>query len=227
MNNRVRKNPFAGYQKRKQDDREQIIRNYLKKSKSARLKFDNVTQLAEMAAAHITEVERSGEPCNSSTLLRNSRYRKNLDDYFKAEIPGGLGRIHNDIEFNPLEKLISLETKLERSNLRLENERLKKHLSTIESDIISGQSKLSNGNICENDELSEKIKKLECDLGSTCKALDLVLKHLSFYVQFDPGSRALIDPEPPAGKSGIIVEENYVYAYINWLASNEKRFGGA
>lgn len=226
MNNCVNKNPFKGYQQRKQIGREQIIREYLKKSKSARLKFDDVTQLAEMAAAHVAEVERAKKPCNASTLLRNERYRVLLDDYLKTKKQGGLELIHGDTGLNSVDKLVSFDAQLELGNLRLENERMKRYLGSIGSETLSGQSKLVTSKVDENDESLNKIKRLECDLGSTCKALDLVLKHFPFYVRLDANSGELIDPEPPAGKSGVIVEKNFVYAYMDWLKINERRSGG-
>jgi hypothetical protein len=66
-------NPFKNFQINHVAKREEEIRRYLQILNRTRAKFHFVTDLAKAVAEHLTLIEEKDNPCNFTTLLRNSR----------------------------------------------------------------------------------------------------------------------------------------------------------
>jgi len=85
----MRKTPskFAARQEAKQIRREGIIDDYLTFLAKTKVKVRNPTDLADLVAKHISQIE--GQPCNKATLLRNVRYKAKLLSFqAKSIMPG-------------------------------------------------------------------------------------------------------------------------------------------
>lgn len=116
------KNMFKGYQEQKITGRLVIINQYIDLYKKQKVKFKNITELANRLASEITKEE--GKACSQTTLLRNEKYKSIMEDFFYSQ--SGTKR--------PKE-VNSLLTELTQSNIERENMRLKQYIANLEQQI--------------------------------------------------------------------------------------------
>lgn len=159
------KNMFKGYQEQKITGRLVIINQYIDLYKKQKVKFKNITELANRLASEIAKEE--GKSCSQTTLLRNEKYKSIMEDFFYSQ--SGTKR--------PKE-VNSLLTELTQSNIERENMRLKQYIANLEQQ-ISAQPAIPK---------KEAIQYLTNDENETAKwknAFMILVQHFDGLVAFD------------------------------------------
>lgn len=165
------KNMFKGYQEQKITGRLVIINQYIDLYKKQKVKFKNITELANRLASEITKEE--GKACSQTTLLRNEKYKSIMEDFFYSQ--SGTKR-PKDVN--------SLLTELTQSNIERENMRLKQYIANLERQI------LENSVI----PIKEDIPYLTQDENETAKwknAFMTLVEHFDGLVVFNKGGDLL------------------------------------
>lgn len=132
-------NRFATWQEANQIRREAIIGAYLDFLGKTKVKVRNPTDLAELVAQHISQVE--GKPCNKSTLLRNTRYKAKLLSYQARTLAPGRKALNARVITDPTAKALITGAELESGNLKRELERLKIYVTSLEEQVDRLQSR--------------------------------------------------------------------------------------
>lgn len=166
------KNMFKGYQEQKITGRLVIINQYIDLYKKQKVKFKNITELANRLASEITKEE--GKACSQTTLLRNEKYKSIMEDFFYLQ--SGTKR--------PKE-VNSLLTELTQSNIERENMRLKQYITNLEQQ-ISEQSAIPNK------ETTQYLTNDEKETAKWKNSFMNLVKHFDSLVAFDDNGN-LID----------------------------------
>lgn len=210
-------NRFSKWQEANQTRREKIIEQYLVYLGKTRVVVRNVTDLADLIARHIAQVE--GRPCNKATLLRNLRYKSRLLSFqARSSVsakPGADGHTVSDA----IGRVAVLKSQLEAANLRRELERLKIYSKTLEEQLDRLHYA---GNVLENDVISLRENsptnveaRSEVMFIRTCQALRAILSHFSTIVEVNPASHCILDRS--RRRNNVIVDEEIAGPFFEWL----------
>lgn len=221
---------FSAWQEAKQVRRESIIDEYLIFLAKTRVKVRHVTDLADLVAKHITQIE--GKPCNKATLLRNTRYKARLLTYQANSLSPGAKSLNSRAVTDPTAKALVTSAQLESGNLKRELERLNIYVTSLEQQVDQFQSKgrqfPSRANIAASttripkytsDEEPQPHKLALSDhelmFIRTCQALRAVVSHLSLVLEVDMSSRQILDKS--RRRNNVVVDEELAGPFIDWL----------
>lgn len=211
--NSIGRSKFSAWQEANQIRRESIVSEYLDFLGKTRVKVRHPTDLADLVAKHISQVE--GKPCNKSTLLRNVRYKAKLLSY-QARSLSGIKSVSSRSVTDVTAKALVTNAELECGNLRRELERLKIYTSTLEKqlDHLQGQGRILPEDV-PSDETPTQLSEYEFRFIRTCQALRSLLSHLNLIVQVDPDNRRILDISKR--RNNVIVGEEVAGPFFDWL----------
>jgi hypothetical protein len=205
------RNPFSAYQERGQDQRDKLIKTFLNFLKAGRApaKFENVTQLADLVARHISAEQ--GEPCAKSTILRNRRYKEQLLLYLVNAKNGSSsldGRKIND----PSAQVLLLQRDLMGENAKREIQRLKSYIKSLE-DATSNQGPrtIAPTLACELD-------ATEAKLYATLQALFAIMRHFGPLLRADSDGAKILDATTIPAR--VVVDAELARPFFDWIDSN-------
>lgn len=209
-------NTFAAYQSAKMERREGLIKIYLATLRKSRVEVKYVTDLAKMVAVHIGQVEQ-GE-CNTSTLLRNKRYKALLLSYMAERITQGSKQIDATAINHSASQTLVIQASLEASNLKRETQRLKAYIIELEGRLENTAAKIpalpSNSpaiDHCEESELKYKYVR-------TCQAIGLILEHWKDFMGVDMENNQIVDlSSRRLDPHRLIVDSNIAAPFFEWL----------
>lgn len=205
-------NPFEAYQQDHQSTRVAHIQAYLKVAKDSRAHFAYVTDLAEMVATHLSQVE--GKKCHRSTLLRNLNYKGLLLSYMAADVAPGIKRVISNKVESATEQALVVHSQLELANVKRENLRLKVHIAELRSrDSQFGAPELSLA--------STKPAADEVAFVKTCQVLLRVLENFDGLLSVDFEMDRLLDTSRIV--DNVIADEKLAAPFIAWLRANKVR----
>lgn len=215
MNKRKKRdNTFHLFQEKKQTTRENIIRTWLNEARKGRARYEYVTDLAKAIAMHIGQMEEGS--CSHVTLLRNVRYKTLLLSYMAESVlekKGGRNSAQNN---SPSAQLALTCSKLEISNVRQENQRLKLYIAELEGEInISKGNKLAVGDKSGNGKYIEEMATLLEKYIYTCQTLLLVLERRKDVLEIDQQNKQIIDRSMLRGNK-IIVDSSLAEPFFDW-----------
>jgi hypothetical protein len=214
------RNTFEGYQAKKQNDREQLITQYLEQLKTSRVKFQHVTGLAEMVASNISHQQQ--HPCNKATLLRNDRYKALLLTFMATHLGGGIKSLRLRNVGDEKAKALVTSAHLKVRNLDREVERLKVYVSHLEKN----QSKSPiTWPASEEHEVSQALHEMQLKYIKTCQALHGVLRHFVKSVAANADSRQILDMSKL--RNNVIVDASFSEPFFEWLRQNNEIPGGS
>jgi len=213
------RNPFGNWQESSQSGRELIIDNFLAYLKSTRIRAEHPTALANLVARHISTVE--GNPCATSTLLRNLRYKtKLLTHQAEQQAPGAKALDTRSVK-DPTARALMASSELEAGNLGRELERLRIYTTSLESEVDQLLSKRvpSLPSPCADPSGSgaARISDAEVNFIRTCQALRSVVSHLNVVLELDTIERRILDRSKR--KDNVIVDKEMAGPFFDWLAT--------
>lgn len=205
---------FARWQEANQVRREAIIGEYLDFLAKTRVKVRNVTDLAELVAQHISQVESN--PCNKSTLLRNTRYKAKLLTYQARSLAPGAKALNARTITDPTARALITSAELESGNLRRELERLKIYATSLVEQVdrlkSQGRQLPSSADIAGSE---TRLSDYEFRFIRTCQALRSLLNHLCMVVQADRSSQRILDMSKRGDNT--IVNKELAAPFFEWL----------
>lgn len=210
---------FAAWQEANQVRRETIIDEYLSFLAKTRVKVRNPTDLADLVAKHLTQVE--GKSCNKSTLLRNNRYKAKILSYQAKSLAPGTKALNSRSVTDPTAKALISGAQLESGNLKRELERLNIYVVSLEEqlDRLQSQARQLPGPSYAT-ESANVLSDFEYRFVRTCQALRSLLSHLNLVVQIDQDNRRILDMSKR--RDNIIVDKDVAGPFIEWLALQGK-----
>lgn len=212
----AKKNPFADWQRSVQERRESLLREYLVSLRKSRVRFKFVTDLAGMAAAHLSEKE--ARPCNQATLLRNTRYKQLLLSFMAARTRPGTDAIDESTIRDPKAKAVLDTTAYSMENLRRENERLKAYLAELSGrrSLPSTASAASEGN--RKTSSAKGVSEDRANYVATCRLLLAVLRKFDGIVRIDEVQDRIVDltESPPR----VLVSGSEAKPFFDWYRHN-------
>ncbi len=189
---------------------------YLDFLAKTRVKVRNPTDLADLVAKHITQVE--GKPCNKSTLLRNTRYKAKLLTHQVRSLAPGTKTLNSRTVTDPTAKVLITSAQLESGNLKRELERLKIYVTSLEEQVDQLQSQgrqlPSPADIVGS---TTRLPDYEFQFVRTCQALRSLLSHLNIVVQVDLSSQRILDISKR--RDNVIVDKDVAGPFFDWLAA--------
>ncbi|MGJ7511438.1 hypothetical protein [Variovorax sp. GT1P44] len=209
------KNPFSNWQQANQERREAYIRPLLVYLKKKRMRFEYITDLADMVAIHISEQE--GKPCNCATLLRNKRYKSLLVSYMASTSSGGTDAIDRRIVKDPTANALVLAAEVGAENLRREVVRLKAYIATFDEGASSAIKEENNGKTVAT---PSSLEDLRLRHVLTCQALLAVLKHFEGLLLADSDANSIIDASarPPF----VVAGASLAGPFFEWMHLNRE-----
>lgn len=213
--NSTSENKFSAWQEANQVRREAILSVYLAFLAKTRVKVRNSTDLADLVARHISDVE--GKPCNKSTLLRNIRYKAKILSYQAKNQNPGVKTLNSRDVSDPRAQALIASAQLECGNLRRELERLNAYTRSLEEEMDRLQSA---GRMLPNlpvvaSERTDRLAELEFQFVRTCQALRLLLDSFKSIVQLDPSGRRILDMSKR--RNNVIVDQEMAAPFFDWL----------
>ena len=209
---------FADWQERQVSSREEVIKRFLAVSRRTRATYKYVTDLAEAAAHQITLAE--GNPCSTSTLLRNKRYKALLLN-FMANLSCAQNIDPKTITDDKAKAVIAA-LELESANFQRENERLRLYAQSLEKQ-LEGKSPephpVGDGT-AQRDESDVAISQLEVSLGLACKAMWLVVSRYNTLIVADTEGERLLDLSAHRREEREIVDPKTARPFFEWLRHN-------
>lgn len=208
----IRKSRFAAWQETNQVRREKILDEFLQKLGGTRASFRNPTDLAAVAAQHITKIENA--PCDKSTLLRNVRYRAKLFSYHVSSS----GRLRPRLSTDPNSEALVLAQKLEVANMRGEIERLKWYIETLEEKVNAKGApppQVSDGDAAIGNADQSVVSDFEYKFIRTCQALHSVLRHMHLVLEVDTAAERILDRSKL--RNNVIVDKELAGSFVGWL----------
>lgn len=205
---------FAAWQEANQVRRESIVSDYLSFLAKTRVKVRNVTDLADLVARHISEVE--GKPCNKATLLRNKRYKARILTYqAKSQAPGTRALSARAVA-DPLARALLTGAQLDSGNLKRELERLKIYTTALEKqfDQLKNQTRIQPDAPVPTERL-DRLTEAEFRFVRTCQALWLLVNSFNSIVQLDPSGRRILDMSKR--RNNVIVDQEVAGPFFDWL----------
>ncbi len=211
---------FSAWQEANQVRRETAIREYLEYLKTTRVRFDYVTDLADMVAKHLSELE--GEPCAKSTLLRNPRYKAPLLSYQFHQLNGGTGQIRLKDVKDESAKALVLTADLKAGNLAREVERLNIYAKALEAelaDLRRAPAPTSSTKVPASVEAAQ-VTEFQIKFVRTCQAFTALLSYLNVALEADSTNLRILDRSKR--RNNVIVEEHLAGPYFEWLATTSQ-----
>lgn len=209
----AKNSPFAESQEANIVKREKCIDDYLAILAKTKIRVPHPTALAKLVSKHVGAVE--GKPCSHVTFLRNHRYLSKLLSHLAK---------HNgkpetsDADLPPSQRLRVVNSELELSNTKSENERLSLYCETLESEISRlKQSVGSNppSAIMPVPIQSAPIPEHELNFVRTCQALRAVVSHFHKVVSLDMENGRILDAS--LRRNNIIVDSSFAKPFMEWL----------
>lgn len=229
----------ADWQKSHTARRVAIIKNYIRFLLTSKVKFDNLTALAESCAAHISKQEGKGKPCHASTLLRNKNYSPLLMAFMTERLNGnGLVLVGRKQVSDPAAKLLLTKLELDAENMRREknfiksdNDRLKNEVASLISQVEELKSSTERvGSISDLRSGATDIVKppsLTCSkivdykqYSLICEALRSVLAHCESILTINPSTGTIDDLVSFPRR--VLVDSVFVKPYLEWLKEHQK-----
>lgn len=207
---------FSAWQEANQVRREGIIDDYLSFLVKTRVKVRNPTDLADLVAKHISQVE--GEPCNKATLLRNVRYKAKLLTYQANSLAAGAKALNTRSVKDPTAKALITSSQLERGNLKRELDRLNIYVSSLEEQLDRYRSQGLLAPIQpEPSTATPSVSDVELRFVRTCQALRSLVSHLNIVVELDVRGQRILDKSKR--RDNVIVEKEVAGPFFDWMAS--------
>ena len=207
---------FAAWQEANQVRREKIIEEYLAFLEKTRVKVRTTTDLADLVAKHISQVE--GEPCNKATLLRNARYKAKILTYQARSLTPGIKALSMRTVTDPAAKVLITSAQLESGNLKRELERLNIYVKSLEEQVDQLQSEgrkvLQTVAVADT---KTHLSDYEFRFARTCQALRSLLGHMNTVVQIDPINQRILDMSKR--RDNVIVDKEIASPFFEWLRS--------
>lgn len=201
MEKKIKLNHFKGYQEQKVGKRAVLIQEHLNKLIKQKVKFRNITELAENTSEYLTKLE--GNPCNKSTLLRNENYKTLLNNYLYTH-----GGIKDTTDYKKNNPIALLGAELASSNAERENFRLKQYIANLEKELDN----------LKNDKVNEKeVPYLDKDTMNSSliyKAMAQIIQHFDGLITIDSNTGSLIDLSKK--RNNIIVDSNTLKDFLDW-----------
>ena len=181
-----------------------------------RVKVRNPTDLADLVAKHITQVE--GEPCNKSTLLRNVRYKAKLLSFQAKSLASGAKALNPRAVTDPTARALIISSQLETGNLKRERERLNIYVTSLEEQVdrYKGEGRHLPGP-ADAAEPVGGLSDFELQFIRTCQALRSLLVHLKLVVELDERNQRILDKSKR--RDNVIVDKDVAGPFFDWLAS--------
>jgi len=209
---------FAAWQEANQARREVIIDEYLQYLDKTRVKVRNATDLADLVARHIAQVE--GAPCNKATLMRNVRYKAKILTYQAQHLEPGVRTLEQQGMLDPGSKAVLATSRLEAGNLRREIDRLNVYIKSLERQLENASSRGgrqvseadSYGTLVDTAQISDYEFKFIC----TCQALRALLSHLNLVLEVNTVSKQILDRSKR--RDNVIVDKEIAGPFIEWLS---------
>ena len=207
---------FAAWQEANQVRREKIIDEYLDFLAKTRVKVRNPTDLADLVAKHISQME--GEPCNKATLLRNARYKAKILTYQARSLTPGTKSLNSRSVTDPTAKSLITSAQLESGNLKRELERLNIYVRSLEEQVdqFTNQGRKLPDPLAVAEEKSQW-SDYEFRFVRTCQAMRSLLSHLNVVVQIDPNTQRILDMSKR--RDNVIVDAERAGPFFEWLNS--------
>lgn len=207
---------FAAWQEANQVRREKIIDDYLGVLAKTRVKVRNPTDLADLVARHISQIE--GQPCNKATLLRNARYKAKLLTYQAKSLAPGAKALNSRSVTDPTAKALITSAQLESGNLKRELERLNIYVTSLEEQLDQLQSQGRQlPSPADTAESASRLSDYEFRFIRTCQALRSLLSHFNMVVQVDTSSQCILDMSKR--RDNVIVHKEVAGPFFEWLAT--------
>lgn len=207
---------FAPWQEANQVRRENIIDEYLNFLKKTRVKVRNLTDLADLVAKHITQVE--SKPCNKSTLLRNIRYKTKLLSHQARSLAPGTKSLNSRAVTDPTAKALITSTQLESGNLKRELERLNIYVRSLEEQVDRLQNHARQlPSPVDTEGSSTRLSDYEYRFILTCQSLRSLLNHLKKVVHADSSSQRILDMSKR--RDNVIVDKEVAEPFFEWLTA--------
>lgn len=211
---------FAVWQEAKQVRREALIDEYLQYLDKTRVRVRNATDLADLVARHIAQIE--GKPCNKATLMRNVRYKAKILSYQAKHLEPGVGSLKQQGLLDNGSKALLTTTKLEAGNLKREIDRLNVYIKTLEEQVEQFRSQGArqlpvnppNEPTIQN---AGQIAEYEFKFIRTCQAMRMLLSHLKLVLEVDAGSMQILDRSKR--RNNVIVDRDIAAPFFEWLAN--------
>lgn len=207
---------FAAWQEANQVRRETIIDDYLGFLAKTRVKVRNPTDLADLVARHISEVE--GEPCNKATLLRNPRYKTKILTYQAKSLAPGAKALNPRAVTDPTAKVLVTNAQLEAGNLKRELDRLNIYVTALEEQVdqLQSQGRQLPSPTTTADSAS-LLSNYEFRFIRTCQTLRSLLSHLNTVVQVDTSSQCILDRSKR--RDNVIADKEVAGPFFEWLVA--------
>lgn len=208
-------NKFAAWQEAKQVRREGIIDDYLIFLAKTKVKVRNPTDLADLVAKHISQME--GAPCNKATLLRNIRYKAKLLSFQAKSISPGIKSLSPRIVADPTARALIAGSQLESGNAKRELERLNIYVTSLEEqiDLLKSQGR-QLPNIQNITSSVAQMPDFELQFIRTCQTLRSLVSHLKLIVELDMKSKRILDRSKR--RDNVIVDAEVAGPFIEWLS---------
>lgn len=221
----AKKNSFGAWQEQRVAAREALIAEFLAQSRKSKANYPGITALAMAVAQYVSNVEVNSEPCSSTTILRNPRYKSLLTHYLANQ----RGAKHISLEALPDDRAKAIVTglQLEVLNLRQDNERLQRYIETLDNEMEALKPKLlarpaESCNSVSDD--AEVVKRLENDLGRTCRVITKILDRFPDIVAVESNYNRIVDLSVREGRpERVVAEEPEASPFFVWL----RRHAGA
>ncbi len=197
----AKRNSFGPWQERQMSAREALIKEFLAQCRKSKANYPGMTALAVAVAQHVSHIEEKPEPCSSTTILRNPRYKSLLTHYLANQ--RGAKHISPEALPDDRAKAIVTSLQLEVLNLRQDNERLQRYIETLDKEMEDVKPRLLAAQIEPVDSISddqEKIKQLENDLGRTCMSVTKILERFPDILSAENDYNRIVDLSIPKGR---------------------------
>lgn len=207
---------FAPWQEANQVRREVIIDEYLEFLAKTRVKVRTLTDLADLVAKHISQVE--GEPCNKATLLRNVRYKAKILTFQAKSLTAGAKALSSRSVTEPAAKALLTTSELECANLKRELERLNIYVTSLEEEVdgYKSQKRMLPGPT-SGAEATGQVSDNELRFIRTCQAMRSLVSHLSLVVELDVRNKRVLDKSKR--RDNVIVDHEAAGPFFDWLVS--------
>ncbi|ABF09049.1 hypothetical protein [Cupriavidus metallidurans] len=210
---------FAAWQEANQVRREAIIEDYLQYLGKTRVRVRNPTDLADLVARHIAQVEDG--PCNKSTLMRNFRYKAKILTYQAEHSESGSRSLRPRGVTDPSTNALVTIAKLEAGNLKREVGRLNIYINSLEEQLEQyqqqGRQRLSELVAHKAESGAHRISDYEFKFVRTCQALRALVSHMNLVLEVDTKAQRILDRSKR--RNNVIVDNEIAGPFIEWLAS--------
>lgn len=210
------RNTFAQFQEQKQNQRAGIIANYLASLSGKGISFPHITALAQFVATHVANEEHRA--CDKATLLRNEKYRSLLSEFLYRKKAGLENFDVSDVSDSRAHAVVTT-AKLEATNLRRENERLKIYVASLESDGKTADRNKGSTRPDSLEALRVSMEAAQFNYATVCQALHSMLEYMKNLIAADADAEQLIDLSKM--RNNVIVDRRLAAPFFEWLRLNK------